>query len=160
MSSHGFASHNHNACISNGVAAAEAACLASGLKLTAQRKRVLEILLAEHRAMGAYDILEVLRADGQPAQPPVAYRALAFLVENGFAHKVERLNAFVACAHPGEEHAPGFLICRMCKAVAEAPIAPLRRALHKSAALSGFAVEHVAIEALGLCPNCTDRQTI
>jgi len=159
MSTNGFTSHDHAACISDGVAAAEALCSASGLNLTAQRKRVLEILLSEHRAMGAYDILEVLRADGQPAQPPVAYRALDFLVEHGFAHKVERLNAFVACAHPGEDHAPGFLICRMCKAVAEAPIAPMRRALDKSAAVSGFSVEKVAVEALGLCPNCTDRRT-
>lgn len=158
MSTYGFTSHDHAACVSDGVAAAESVCSAAGLKLTAQRRRVLEILLSEHRAMGAYDILDVLRADGQAAQPPVAYRALDFLVEHGFAHKVERLNAFVACANPGKKHAPGFLICRMCKAVAEAPIAPVRKALDKSAAQAGFIVEKAAIEALGLCPECAKGQ--
>ena len=49
---------------------------------------------------------------GFNSQPPVAYRALDFLVENGFVHKIERLNAFVACALPGTVHSPAFMICR------------------------------------------------
>jgi hypothetical protein len=60
---------------------------------------------AEHRALGAYAVLDQLREAGFGSQPPVAYRALDFLVAHGFAHKIERLNAFVACAHPGESHA-------------------------------------------------------
>jgi Fur family zinc uptake transcriptional regulator len=51
--------------------------------------------------MGAYEVLDGLREAGFGSQPPVAYRALDFLVANGFAHKIERLNAFIACAHPG-----------------------------------------------------------
>ena len=75
---------------------------------TPVRRRALEILLKEHRALGAYEVLDGLREPGFGSQPPVAYRALEFLVTHGFAHRVERLNAFIACAHPGKAHAPAF----------------------------------------------------
>ena len=138
------------------VAAAEARCEAEGLRLTPVRRRVLEILLESHRALGAYDVLERLTAEGLGAHPPVAYRALEFLTEHGFAHKLERRNAFVACACPGEDarsaHRPAFLICRNCDAVAETDAAPVARALN--AAASGFRIEAAAVEAEGLCPTC------
>jgi Fur family zinc uptake transcriptional regulator len=82
--------------------------------LTPVRRRVLEILLAQHRALGAYDILDTLREEGLGSQPPVADRALDFLIKNGFAHKIERLNAFIACTHLGQSHTPAFLICWNC----------------------------------------------
>jgi Fur family transcriptional regulator, zinc uptake regulator len=65
-------------------------------------------------------VLRRLAAEGFGNQPPVAYRALEFLVEHGLAHRIQRLNAFTACMHPGEAHAPAFLICRTCSTVAEA----------------------------------------
>ncbi len=149
----GFESHDHRHCIAEGVSAAEARCAEEGLQFTPVRRRVLEILLEQHRAMGAYDILEVLRAEGLGSQPPVAYRALDFLVSHGFAHRIERLNAFTACAYPGAEHAPAFLICRLCRTVAEASAAP-RAQLDKAAAEAGFLIERAVIEAEGLCPDC------
>jgi Fur family zinc uptake transcriptional regulator len=118
------------------------------------RRRTLEILLEAHRALGAYDVLNRLSAEGYGNQPPVAYRALEFLVEQGLAHRIRRLNAFTACMHPGESHAPAFLICRLCDAVAEAPAAPVRAALDQAASDLGFAIERSNIEALGLCPTC------
>ncbi len=156
MDTIGFTHHDHSGCISTCVKNVEAACDAAGLRLTKHRRRVLEILLSEHRAMGAYEILDVLRKEGHAAQPPVAYRALDFLVTHGFAHKVERLNAFIACVCPGEHHAPAFLICRTCKAVAEAPSAPARATLQSTAQAAGFTVEATVVEAVGLCPNCVD----
>lgn len=122
--------------------------------MTPVRRRVLEILLADHRALGAYDVLQHLAASGFGNQPPVAYRALEFLVEQGFAHRIDRLNAFVACMHPGEAHAPAFLICRTCRTVAEAPAKPVRAALNKAASQLGFHVDSSSIEAVGLCPQC------
>lgn len=125
-----------------------------GLRLTAVRRRVLEILLENHKAMGAYEILDRLGAEGFGKQPPVAYRALDFLVEHGLVHRVQRLNAFAACLHPGEPHNPAFLICRTCNKVAEAPAGALRESLEATAGDMGFTVERVTIEALGLCPAC------
>ncbi|MEL6585472.1 MAG: transcriptional repressor [Pseudomonadota bacterium] len=153
----GFDLHDHSICVADAVATAEARCAAEGLRLTPVRRKVLEVLLQEHRAMGAYAILDILRRAGFGSQPPVAYRALDFLAEHGFVHKIERLNAFVACTHPGEEHSPAFMICRLCDAVAEAHSAPSKGALGAAARAAGFQIERTVVEAEGLCPACLDK---
>lgn len=150
----GFEQHDHSTCISDAVARADAACGVAGLQFTPVRRRVLEILLADHRTLGAYDILDILRAEGLGSQPPVAYRALDFLVENGFAHKIEKCNAFVACGHSGIDHTPAFLICRNCDAVAETEAEPSRGAIGRTAKAAGFQIERAVVEIEGLCPEC------
>lgn len=152
----GFQSHDHRACIAGGVAAADAYCRARGLQFTPARRRVLEILLDRHRALGAYEILDILRAEGLGSQPPVAYRALDFLTSHGFAHRIERLNAFIACARPGDRHSPAFLICRKCDSVAETISEPARDMLGRAAQDAGFVIECAVVEAEGICPNCRD----
>lgn len=149
-----FAQHDHAHCAHDALVRAEAVIAERGLRLTPVRRRTLEILLEAHRALGAYDVLTRLAAEGFGNQPPVAYRALDFLEEQGLAHRIRRLNAFAACMHPGEAHAPAFLICRTCETVAEAPAAPVLAALTKAARQSGFVIERSNIEALGLCHSC------
>lgn len=149
-----FAPHDHHACTARALDQAEARLAADGARLTPVRRRTLEILLESHKAMGAYDVLARLADEGFGRQPPVAYRALEFLVQHGLAHRLQRLNAFAACLHPGHDHAPAFLICRDCDKLAELPGAPIRDALATLATDSGFTVERVTIEALGLCPAC------
>ena len=148
-----FSHHDHAACVTSALATAEAECAARGLQLTPVRRRVLEILLESHVAIGAYDLLPRLENDGFSAQPPVAYRALTFLIEAGFAHRIEGLNAFVACARPGQSHDPAFMICRTCHRVAEGE-APAR--LSSGAEAQGFRIEHAVVEAMGLCPACLE----
>lgn len=152
-----FAAHDHGHCRADALARADQIAQARGLRLTPVRRRVLEILLEEHKALGAYDVLNRLAAEGFGNQPPVAYRALEFLEDQGFAHRIRRLNAFTACMHPGETHAPAFLICRTCHQVAEAPAAPVMQALTEAAAHTGFAVERANLEAVGLCPACQEE---
>ncbi|WP_434290089.1 Fur family transcriptional regulator [Celeribacter sp. SCSIO 80788] len=154
----GFQHHDHSHCVADGVAAADHACREAGLHLTPVRKRALEILLEEHRALGAYDVLARLAEDGFGSQPPVAYRALDFLTKNGFVHKIEKLNAFIACAHPGERHTPAFLICTSCHAVAEAETDPSHSLLANIAATTGFRISRAVLEAEGTCPNCLARE--
>ncbi len=149
-----FAAHDHAHCAHDALERAEALTRASGARMTPVRRRVLEILLEEHKALGAYDVLARLGREGFGNQPPVAYRALEFLVEQGLAHRIQRLNAFTACVHPGQDHAPAFLICRLCHMVAEAEASAARASLEAEAARAGFHVERSTIEALGLCPNC------
>ncbi len=149
-----FAPHDHTQCAGDVLTQVEVQVLNAGLRLTPVRRRTLEILLEAHRALGAYDVLQRLAAEGFGNQPPVAYRALEFLVENGLVHRIQRLNAFAACMHPGQVHVPAFLICRMCDGVAEAPAAPVRAALDKAATAMGFIIERSSFEALGLCPAC------
>ncbi|NNK15838.1 MAG: transcriptional repressor [Sulfitobacter sp.] len=159
MSTIGFAPHDHTSCVASALQKAEAHCATQGLRLTPVRRRALEILLAEHRALGAYDLLGVLAKEGLGAQPPVAYRALDFLVGAGFALKIEALNAYIACAHLGACHAPAFLICRSCKSVAEADTAPAQGRLGDAAREAGFMIERTVVEAEGICPQCQDAAT-
>ncbi|WBU62963.1 Fur family transcriptional regulator [Paracoccus aerodenitrificans] len=152
-----FERHDHDICAGEALARADQLAEARGLRLTPVRRRVLEILLERHRALGAYEVLERLAAEGLGKQPPVAYRALEFLVENGLAHRVQRLNAFTACQnhHPDGE-APAFLICRTCQRVAEMGAERFRAELGDVAKSAGFTVERTTIEALGLCAGCAE----
>jgi Fur family transcriptional regulator, zinc uptake regulator len=152
----GFHTHDHTDCIRSTIAQAEAYCAEHKLRLTPIRRRTLQILLAEHRAMGAYDLLALLSSEGLGTAPPVAYRALDFLTSAGFAHKIEGLNAYIACTHPGADHSPAFLICTRCKSVAEADTSATKGRLGQAAREVGFHISHTVVEALGLCPKCQD----
>ena len=138
------------------IQAAEQYCQENGLNFTPVRRKVLEILLQKNTAIGAYEILDLLREAGFKNQPPVAYRALEFLVQNGFAHKIEQLNSFIGCMHPGKDHSPAFMICRNCDSVSEEEALTRNFSVSQIAAKAGFTVEKAVIEARGLCHSCAD----
>ena len=152
-----FVPHDHLQCSEETLAHAEAHLAAQKARLTPVRRRVLEILLEEHRALGAYDVLDRLSKDGFGNQPPVAYRALEFLIEHGLAHRISAKNAFAACMHPGERHAAVFLICRSCDRLDEAEAAEIHREIDAAAGAQGFTVASTVVEALGLCADCQGR---
>ena len=153
-----FCAHDHRQCRATALARAEALADRRGLRLTPVRRRTLEILLEAHQALGAYDVLDRLAEDGFSRQPPVAYRALDFLVEHGLAHRIRRLNAFAACLYPDVPHVPAFLICESCNALAEAPGGGVAEALREAARDVGFEVTRASIEAVGLCPSCREAR--
>lgn len=148
--------HDHKHCIRRVMSDIEARQTTEKLRLTETRARVLQYLLASHHALGAYELLDRLRDDGQAAQPPVAYRALDYLISKGLVHKIEGLNAFVACLHPSHEHSPAFVVCRACKLVSETHTDAVSSALRDTAKANGFQVEHVTVEAIGLCQACAE----
>jgi Fur family zinc uptake transcriptional regulator len=151
-----FKQHDHKVCSKTILEKAEDYCRKNNLKLTDTRRKVLELLLVAHRALGAYSLLDLLKEAGFRSQPTVAYRALDFLVRHGFAHKIKSLNAFIACTHPGLNHAPAFMICRQCETVAETnPEIPGFNVLVDESSL-GFKVEQTVIELQGLCHSCTE----
>ncbi len=147
--------HNHQECIHHGIDSLINFCISNRLQLTPLRKRVFEFLLEQHQAVGAYQILERLHDEKMGSQPPVAYRSLDFLVKNGFVHKLERLNAFIACTHIGEKHYPGFLICRVCNLVVESALDLSKDIVYQHANESGFNVEDSVVEVMGICKNCS-----
>ena len=138
----------------NSIQQAEQYCQENGLNFTPVRRKVLEILLKKNTAIGAYEILDLLREAGFKNQPPVAYRALEFLVQNGFAHKIEQLNSFIGCMHPGKDHSPAFMICRKCDSVSEEEALTRNFSVSQIASKAGFTVEKAVIEARGLCHSC------
>jgi Fur family transcriptional regulator, zinc uptake regulator len=151
--------HDHSRCVSHALAEAESICTRQGLRLTALRKRVLELVWQSHKPLGAYDILGVLsEQDGRRAAPPTVYRALDFLLENGLVHRIASLNAFVGCNHPEHAHQGQFLICRGCHAAIELEQPAISEAIVASAAAVGFAVEGQTVEVVGLCAGCRASQ--
>jgi Fur family zinc uptake transcriptional regulator len=132
--------------------AAESRCAQTQERLTAPRRRVLELLLERDGPQKAYDLIAAYGAGGEPAKPPTVYRALEFLERLGFAHRIESLNAYVPCRLDAEGHAAAFLICDCCGAAEEfePDFTPGRAA----AAAKGYAVSSVTLEARGLCPAC------
>lgn len=149
-----FAPHDHGACADSLLEYADTLIRDKGLRLTPVRRATLEILLSNQRALGAYDVLEKLAEKGFGNQPPVAYRALDFLVENGLAHRIRRLNAFTACICPDTQHKPVFLICNGCDAVAEASPDTVASAMEELTTSIGFKPERMNVEVTGTCPSC------
>ncbi len=154
----GFQHHDHQACVTDGLEALGRFCRQNGLRLTPLRQAVFQILLSSHRAVGAYEILHRLGARGLSPPPPVAYRHLDFLVTNGFAHRIEKLNAFIACMHIGAAHDPAFLICRNCRTVSETDSDASMLALHHRASDADFQIESSVVEVLGICPECRGHE--
>lgn len=130
-------------------------CLKQGLRLTALRRRVLELVWQSHKPLGAYDILAVLsEQDGRRAAPPTVYRALDFLLDNNLVHRIASLNAFIGCNHPEHAHQGQFLICRDCHVAVELEHKTISDAIVESALGVGFAVEGQTVEVVGLCAAC------
>ncbi len=146
--------HDHQACIKSALAEAEAVCKERGVRLTAIRRRILEIVWRQHEPMGAYKILEILRTGNKKAEPPTVYRALEFLMENGLVHRIQSLNAFVGCRCPGEQHEGVFLICRQCGIAGELPAPAVDNAVSELADAHGFSLAGINLEAVGMCPDC------
>lgn len=153
------APHDHSHCVSHALAEAEALCARQGVRLTALRKRVLELVWQSHKPLGAYDILAVLsEQDGRRAAPPTVYRALDFLLEHGLVHRIASLNAFVGCDHPEHAHQGQFFICRQCRAAIELEQPAISDSILASAGSLGFKVEGQTVEVVGLCAGCQERQ--
>ena len=89
-------------------------------ELTKNQTLVLDVLAASETPLSAYAILDVLRDDGLRA-PLQVYRALESLMAFGSVHRLESLNAFVACSHPkcSTHSNVAFTICEKCNNVLE-----------------------------------------
>ena len=101
----------------------------------------------------AYEVLERLRPQGIAA-PPTVYRALNQLMERGIVHRLESLNAFLACAHPRHGEGTAFAICHDCGGVEEFVDEDLNESLGALAGRKGFALDHATIELSVLCATC------
>ncbi len=156
-SSQAFTKHDHSTCLNRSLRALERHLYARKLQLTPLRKKVFEYLLQDHRPIGAYEILDRLREDGFSSTPPIAYRVLDFLIAEGFAHKIKKLNAFVACTNPGNRHSPAFMICRKCKKVAEVHKGETAFDL-KKVSPTDFEIEESVIELIGVCKPCNNLE--
>lgn len=140
---------------------ADRACLARGVKLTDIRRSVLSLIVEAAGPVGAYALLDRLKVERSNAAPVTVYRALDFLQQNGLIHKIERLNAFIACTdsndhdqHDRHDHFVQFLICRTCGTVAELEDDAIARSVSNAAAKAGFRQDYATVEVEGTCAHC------
>jgi Fur family zinc uptake transcriptional regulator len=148
--------HDHSHCQDSALTRAEALSAQRGVRLTQIRRQVLEALAANHHPIGAYELIEKLEDSGGKRPAPITiYRALDFLLEQGFAHRIESRNAFIACAH---DHSGSgvvmFLICESCGTVGEAESDSVGKALATAAGAIGFQPRGQVIEIAGICSHC------
>jgi Fur family zinc uptake transcriptional regulator len=116
-------------------------------------ERVIGLLRKSSKPMTAYELLDRLRPSGITA-PPTIYRALDRLIDQGRAHRLESLNAFVACARPHHGAATLFSICGDCGVVQEFSDRTLNGQIAAWARKSAFAVERAVLEVRGRCGRC------
>lgn len=133
---------------------AEARCHDNNVRFTPIRRRIFEIISAHSSGLKAYELLDLLSTEHASARPPTVYRALDFLLEQGLVHRIESLNAYVACPCP--DHARGFqlIICRHCGLVEEMHDHDTMQRLEETAAGHGFLIERQTIELSGVCQKC------
>ena len=119
---------------------------------------VLSILRRHRRPLSAYDVLRELLPTYPKIAPPTVYRALAALMERGQVHRLESLNAFIACRCESNHHASIMTICDDCGIVEESFAPDLLRELSSVAGRSGFAPTRHVIEVHGICASCGGGQ--
>ena len=152
--------HDHEHDAQAFVGAVASACELRGLRLTPLRLRVLELIAAAAKPVKAYDLLDQLREGRGGAAPPTIYRALDFLLENRFIHKLESINAFVGCHHPNEAHQVPFLICDVCASAIEICDERVARLLGDQARERGFKPRAQTLEVHGVCEDCRDPASV
>ncbi|ALB56385.1 zinc uptake transcriptional repressor Zur [Cronobacter universalis] len=139
------------------LAQAEKLCQQRNVRLTPQRLEVLRLMTIQPGAISAYDLLDLLRETEPQAKPPTVYRALDFLLEQGFVHKVESTNSYVLChLFDNPAHTSAMFICDRCGVVKEEAAEGVEDIMHALAARMGFALRHNVIEAHGLCAACAE----
>ena len=143
------------------IAAVERACAERGLRLTPIRAGMLRLIAEAGQPVKAYDLLaKVGQGEGAgAAAPPTVYRALDFLLANGFIHKLQSVNAFVACHHPdAARHTPPFLICVRCHSAVELEDEQVVELLDAQARALGFSPQTQSLEVHGVCARCVEAR--
>jgi Fur family transcriptional regulator, zinc uptake regulator len=127
-----------------------------GLRVTANRRRVLECLLHSEHPMSAYTVLRRLRVERPRTAPLSVYRALDFLSRHDFISRIELLNAYVArlnCHQDGERQV---LVCAACGLIEEIGDHAIAGRLRRLAQKRGFRIDRQIVELSGICARCNE----
>ena len=119
---------------------------------------VLAVLRSHRAPMSAYEVLGCLRDENPRLAPPTIYRALAALTDRGRVHRLESLNAFMACQRDRHPHASILSICDACGGVEENVSTELLQKLSSLAEQSGFAPMRHIVEIHGQCASCDSAE--
>lgn len=121
-----------------------------------QDRLIVEALRVAGRPISAYELIDALR-EKLVLAPQTVYRALDRLIATGAAHRLETLNAFVACSHTRHEGRAVFAICETCGTVDEFDEPKAVDALASWAKRSKFSVREMTLELRGRCHACVSQ---
>ena len=128
------------------------------LVFTEIRQKIFEIIIKYKKPIKAYEILDVFtEVTGKRAHPPTIYRAIDFLIENGFIHKLNSINSYVGCFHPKVHKECYFLICKICNIYQECCDKNLTDNIFKTANKRDFIVSNTTLEIEGHCHGCIQK---
>lgn len=153
---------------------AKSRCHQQGVRFTALRQQIYELVLKSNKPVGAYDLITELQHarlqnDTQTTHkgpsglsknvaPPTVYRSLEFLLEQGLIHQLTSLNAYIPCCHPRSKHTAAFLICDKCLQVQECSTLPVQQMMDYAQQDIGFCVSQSVIELRGVCQACQNAE--
>jgi Fur family zinc uptake transcriptional regulator len=115
---------------------------------------VLKVLERHSKPMTAYAILDQMKLDEPALAAPTIYRTLTALTEQGRAHRLESMKAFVPCRCDHHASVPVLAVCEECGVVEEhdgTPILPQLKALSEQ---SSFQATRHIVEIHGRCQSC------
>ena len=136
----------------------EEICKSNKLGLTEIRRQVFEIIIKNNKPVKAYEILDKISIiNNKPSHPPTVYRAIDFLIENGFVHKLNSINSFVGCFHPKAHKECYFLICKKCNIYQECCDDSLKVRILKTAIHNNFVISNTTLEIEGHCLDCNQK---
>lgn len=121
-----------------------------------QDRMIVEALRDAGRPVSAYELIDQLREKAVLA-PQTVYRSLDRLIAGGAAHRLESLNAFVACCHTRHQGRAVFAICESCGTVDEFDEPDAVAALSQWADTANFSVREMTLELRGRCATCDSR---
>jgi Fur family ferric uptake transcriptional regulator len=126
-----------------------------GLKLTPQRRLILDIIHDTHTHLTAEDILNYVQSKAPGVNKSTVYRTLELLEELGCVFKSEIDNKFIY--HHAEEGHHHHLVCRSCGRSIECSedlFLPIDATIREK---YGFKADLKHLVISGLCRNCRTR---
>ena len=136
----------------------EEICKSNKLGLTEIRKQVFEIIVKNNKPIKAYEILDTIsNINNKLSHPPTVYRAIDFLIENGFVQKLNSINTIVGCFHPKDHKECYFLICKKCNIYQECCDDSLKDRISKTAIHNNFVISNTTLEIEGHCLDCSQK---
>jgi Fur family zinc uptake transcriptional regulator len=128
-------------------------------QLTRNQQVVLKALAGSEVPLSAYDILDLEQVRDQGLKAPLTiYRALDKLRALQLVHRIESLNAFVACDHGPHSEPVGFMSCDQCRKTIELPVGACEQVLRSSAKANGFTLDKITVEVSGRCTSCAEAE--
>lgn len=137
------------------ILAVEEASRSRGKRMTDVRREAVLALAALQQPQSAYKILDLInKKRGKKLSAMSLYRALDYLVELGFAVKIDSANSYALCRDGGDCHHHVMIVCDKCGSLDEVHDSKALASIKKLADACGHALRNHAVEVHGLCEKC------